>query len=185
MTEVRWLFWILFLGVIVQRLAELLVAARNGRVLRNEGGYEVGGDHYKYLVMLHLFFFVSWWAEVVIVQPVVPEWWWLPLGMFILAQFVRGWVMYTLGPYWNTRIYVVPGMNLVKKGPYRWMRHPNYIVVIVEMITLPLIFGAWFTAVVPALLNLIFLLKVRIPVEEQALQEALHSTMPSSTRSAK
>ncbi len=183
--ELRWLFWILFFVVIVQRLIELLVAARNGRALRSLGGYEVGGDHYKYLVISHLFFFMSWWVEVVIGQPEIPEWWMVPLGLFILAQIVRGWVMFTLGPYWNTRIFVVPGMRPVKKGPYRWFRHPNYLVVIVEMMTLPLVFGAWFTALVPTLLNLIFLLKVRIPIEEQALEEAVHSTMPSSTRSAK
>jgi methyltransferase len=180
-----WFFWVLFFAVIAQRMGELRLAARNGRRLRKWGAVEWGAGHYPFLVAIHVFFFISWWAEVVLVQPSTPPWWRVPLGVFLSAQGLRIWVLVTLGPYWNTRILVIPGMRPVRHGPYRWLRHPNYLAVILEMVSLPLIFGAWFTALVPTVLNLAFLLNVRIPVEKAALRQAAHSTMPSSTKSAK
>lgn len=181
----QWFFWVLFFAVAAQRLGELQLAARNGRRLRQQGAVEWGAKHYPIIVVIHVFFFLSWWVEVVYVQPPVPVWWPVPLGIFLLTQALRIWVLATLGPFWNTRILVIPGMRSIQHGPYRWLRHPNYVAVILEMVTLPLIFGAWFSALVPTAIHLAFLLRVRIPVENAALQQAAHSTMPSSTKSAK
>lgn len=86
-----------------------------------------------------------------------------------MVQLLRGWILYSLGQYWNTKILVLPGSRMVKKGPYRWIKHPNYLVVALELILLPLMFGAYLTAAIFTLINATLLLKVRIPAEEKAL----------------
>lgn len=94
----------------------------------------------------------------------------MPLAAFLLVQPLRYWVILSLGENWNTRVLVVPGGKLVRSGPYRFFPHPNYVVVIVEVLTFPLIFGAWITAIVFSLLNVV-LLFVRIRTENRALNE--------------
>jgi len=179
------LFWVLFIIVVLQRLGELWLARRNGQRMRRRGAVEWGARHYPAAVLIHVFFLLSWWVEVMWFQPPTPPWWPVPLGIFWLAQGLRFWVLKSLGPYWNTRVLVVPGMRPIRHGPYRWLRHPNYLTVVLEMISLPLIFGAWFTALVPTGINVSFLLCVRIPVDNAAFRHAAHSTMPISTKSAK
>jgi len=156
--------------VVVQRLIELMIANRNAEWIRARGGYEVGKGHYKYIVMLHIGFFLSLVGEVVIFQREMAVWWWLPFLLFLVAQFGRIWSLTSLGPFWNTRIMILPGAKVIAKGPYRYMKHPNYFIVVLELITLPLIFQAYGTLVLFTLLKFM-LLAIRIPQEEKALSE--------------
>jgi methyltransferase len=102
--------------------------------------------------------------------PDFPAFWPVPLALFLLVQPLRYWAIFSLGETWNTRILVIPGAKLVRRGPYRFLRHPNYVVVVVEVLAFPLIFGAWITALVFSILNAI-LLYVRIKEENRALAE--------------
>lgn len=165
-------FFGLVMGVVLlQRLGELILANRNARLIRSLGGYEIGSDHYKYIVLLHLLFFLSLIWEVVAGQkvPLLPNGWLFPFTSFVLAQFLRYWCIISLGRHWNTRILVLPGSKPVRRGPYRFLRHPNYLVVGIELLALPLTFQAYATAILFTLLNAWLLLKVRIPMEQQAV----------------
>lgn len=162
-------FWIMILLVISQRMFELMLARRNGRWVRQQGGYEVGRGHYPLLLGVHILFFLSFVGEVFFFSRTPPVWWLVPFVLFLFAQVLRISCIYSLGPYWNTRIFVIPRHPPVQRGPYRFLRHPNYVVVIVELFSLPLIFGAYLTSILFSVVNLLVLLYVRIPVEEQAL----------------
>jgi len=150
--------------VAVERIAELVRARRNTRALLARGGIEVGAGHYPLLVLLH----GAWLTSLLYAVPTdtVPAWGWL--GAFVLLQALRLWVLASLGPYWTTRIITLPGAPLVRSGPYRFLRHPNYVVVVAEIAVLPLVFGAWRIALVFSALNLA-LLAWRIHLEQQAL----------------
>jgi methyltransferase len=150
--------------VAVERIAELVRARRNTRALLAKGGVEVGAGHYPLLVLLH----GAWLAALLYAVPAdtLPSLGWL--GAFVLLQAFRLWVLASLGPYWTTRIITLPGAPLVRSGPYRFLRHPNYVVVVAEIAVLPLVFGAWRVALVFSALNLA-LLAWRIRVEQQAL----------------
>jgi methyltransferase len=161
-----------FLGVVVlQRLTELWVAHRHTRQVRAEGGYEVGRAHYPWIVCTHGLFFLSLVAEVHYgakgPDDGLPFW----LSLYVLAQIVRYWAICSLGRYWNTRVFVVPGMRRVTRGPYRYIRHPNYVAVVTELFVVPMMFGAYITAVVFSIANAVILC-YRIPAEEAALREA-------------
>ncbi len=159
--------------VAIERLAELWYAQRNTRVLLNAGGVEVGGGHYPLMVALH----AAWLIAIVTTVPAearasVPL-----LALFVALQGFRAWVLLSLGRYWTTRVITVPGAPLVRRGPYRFLRHPNYLVVAAEIAVVPLAFGAWAVAAVFSALNA-GLLAWRISVEEQALaprRQALHT----------
>jgi methyltransferase len=150
--------------VTLQRLVELPLARRNTANLLAKGGYEVAAGHYPLIVALH----AAWLACL---------WWFAPgeqihlpfLALFALLEIGRIWVLRTLGPRWTTRIIVVPGEQLVVRGPYRLLNHPNYLIVIGEIAALPLVFGLVEVALLFSLLNAI-LLAVRIHAEEKALQ---------------
>ncbi|WP_248925791.1 isoprenylcysteine carboxyl methyltransferase family protein [Paenibacillus hamazuiensis] len=161
-------FAVIFTAVVLQRVAELRLARRNGERVKELGGYEVGAGHYKYIVMLHAAFFAGLAAEVLLGGASMPEWWWLPFSLFVAAQELRIWCIRSLGMYWNTRIWVVPDMEPVRRGPYRHFRHPNYIVVTLELVLLPLTFGALRTAAFIALANAL-VLRQRIAAEEAAI----------------
>ncbi|RXT08202.1 hypothetical protein EIZ39_12090 [Ammoniphilus sp. CFH 90114] len=133
------------------------------------GGYEVGREHYKYIVMIHVGFLTSLLIEGGVLEATPPGWWILPFALFMGTQVLRYWCIRSLGPYWNTRIYILPESELVKKGPYRWLKHPNYWIVMTEFIAIPVLFGAYYTAFLWTLVNFTFLKMVRIPVEERAL----------------
>lgn len=163
--------WAVILVVGMQRLAELAIAGRNSRWAREQGGYEAGKEHYLLIVSVHLLWFLGMAGEFVR-GATPPAWWPVPAALFLLAQFLRYWCLYSLGRHWNTRIWVIPGRKPIIRGPYRYMRHPNYLAVIVEILTLPLALGAFWTAAVVSLLNLLILLGVRIPAEERALAAA-------------
>jgi methyltransferase len=156
-------YWIIA-AVALQRLAELIWAEHNTQRLMALGGYEVGRTQYKYLVLLH----ASWLAAMVIFLPRPVEIHDVPLAAFVLIQLARFWVLLSLGPYYTTRIITLPGAPLVRSGPYRLMRHPNYTVVACEILLLPLAFGQVAVALVFAPLNLL-LLAWRIDLEEAAL----------------
>jgi methyltransferase len=157
-------FWAVLALVVIQRLAELAFAKRNTRRLLAEGAAEIGAGHYPIIVAVH----VGWLVALLLGVPAdTPPNWWL-LGLFLAVQVLRVWVMASLGPYWTTRVLTVPGAPLVHRGPYRWLTHPNYAVVVAEIALLPLAFGALDIAVVFTLLNAL-VLSHRIRVENAAL----------------
>ncbi|MEK4030565.1 isoprenylcysteine carboxylmethyltransferase family protein [Pseudobacillus sp. FSL P4-0506] len=164
-------FFILFIFVVIQRLLEVIYARSNEKRMRAQGAIEIGADHYKWIVWLHILFFVSWLAEALYLGTELAWGWQWYFTVFLIAQVLRIWSLASLGPFWNTKILVLPGAWRVKRGPYRWISHPNYVVVATEIVTLPLIFGAWRTALIFSVANALLLLFVRIPAEEKALQK--------------
>jgi len=157
---------IVLLFVSLQRLAELIHARRNEARLRAAGGIEHGAGHYPLIIGLHAAWLASLWIWIPHDAPVV---WWA-LGGFVVAELFRLWVLVSLGRWWTTRIITLPGAPLVRHGPYRLMRHPNYAVVVAEIALLPLAFGAWQIALVFSLLNAV-ILAWRIPIEARALAD--------------
>jgi methyltransferase len=156
--------------VAIQRMLELLYSRRNERRLFARGAVERGSGHYPVIVAIHSLWLVSTLVEGLLRGPEPPVWWPLPLAAFLLVQPLRYWAILSLGVNWNTRVLVVPGGELVRRGPYRYFPHPNYVVVAVEVLTFPIIFGAWITAIVFSLLNAA-LLYVRIRTENRALRD--------------
>lgn len=160
-----------------ERLAELVVSARNARWSFDRGGVESGRGHFPAMVVLHSGLLVACVAEVVLAdRPFLPWLGWPMLVLVLASQALRWWCVTTLGHRWNTRIIVVPELPLVSGGPYRWMRHPNYVAVVVEGIALPLVHTSWVTALVFTALNAVLLVRFRIPAEEQALRSAVGRT---------
>ena len=161
------LAWCLLL-VVLQRLGELAVARRNTARLVAEGAVEHGRGHYGLIVALH----VAWLIALAALVPwrTVPST--VGIVLFLALQLARLWVLRSLGGRWTTRVIVLPGTAPVVRGPYRWLRHPNYLIVTAELFTLPAAFGAWTLATAFTLLNAALLLLVRIPVEERALAAA-------------
>jgi len=156
--------------VALQRLVEVWYSRRNERRLRARGAVEWGAGHYPLMVGLHALWLASTLVEGLLRGPEIPVWWPVPLVAFLLVQPLRYWAIVSLGTNWNTRVLVVPDSRLVRSGPYRYFPHPNYVVVAVEILMFPLIFGAWITAIVFSILNAA-LLFVRIRTENRALQD--------------
>lgn len=156
--------------VALQRLLELRYSRKNERQLRTKGAVERGPAHYPFMVAIHALWLLSTFVEGILRGPELPAYWPVPLALFLLAQLLRYWAILSLGENWNVKVLVVPGMKLVRRGPYKYMRHPNYLVVAVEVLTFPLIFGAWVTGLVFSALNAVFLY-VRIREENHALSE--------------
>ena len=150
--------------VILARLAELLVARRNTRRLMAGGGYEVGRRHYPLIVATHAAWILALAFLVPTETPPAPHF----LVPFLMVQVIRYWVIGSLGSRWTTRVIVVPGVPLVRHGPYQWLRHPNYWVVTAEIALLPLIFGAWEIALGFSTVNAVLLLH-RVHIEESEL----------------
>lgn len=156
--------WIVLVLVAAQRLGELAYAARNTRRLLARGAVEIGRAHYPLFILLH----GGWLVAIAVLVPASAAPVWPLLALFVLLQAGRLWVVGTLGPYWTTRIITLPGAPLVARGPYRFVRHPNYLVVIGEIAVLPLAFGAWRLALVFSVLNAA-LLTWRIRIENGVL----------------
>ncbi len=156
--------------VAAQRLLELALARRNEREARAKGAVERGRKHYVFIVALHSLWLVSTLVEGILRGPVLPFYWPAPLALFLLAQPLRYWAIFSLGESWNTKILVVPGAKPIRRGPYRYLNHPNYVAVVLEILAFPLIFGAWTTALVFTVLNAA-LLFVRTREENRALTE--------------
>jgi methyltransferase len=169
------LSWIIVVATLVaiQRVSELLYARRNTAALLARGGVEVGAHHYPLFILLH----GTWLLSLVMLVPSerTPAWPWL--GLFVLLQLCRLWIIGSLGPYWTTRIITLADAPLVRRGPYRLMRHPNYAVAAAEIAVLPLAFGAWRIALLFSVLNAA-LLAWRIRVEESALAPRRRSAPP-------
>jgi methyltransferase len=166
--------WFVVLVALVglERLAELVVSQRNTAWSLARGGREHGAGHYPFMVVLHTGLLAGALVEVLLAdRPFVPVLAWTMLALVVLAQALRWWCITTLGKRWSTRVVVVPGLPLVTGGPYRWLRHPNYVAVVVEGFALPLVHSAWLTALVFTLANAA-LLRIRIGVEDAALAAA-------------
>ena len=163
-------FTVLVVLVGVERLAELVVSKRNAAWSFERGGVESGQRHFPVMVVLHTAFLVGMLVEAWWRRPDVPgALAWSMLAIAVACQAGRWWCIQALGRHWNTRVIVVPGTPPVLRGPYRFMSHPNYVIVVVEGIALPLVHAAWISAIVFTVLNAA-LLTVRIRVEAAALR---------------
>ncbi|HWY60386.1 MAG TPA: isoprenylcysteine carboxylmethyltransferase family protein [Rhizomicrobium sp.] len=150
--------------VALQRFGELALARRNTKALLARGAVEIGAGHYPLIVFLHTF----WLLSVLWFLPHPTPVRWELLAVFLVLQALRLWVLATLGPYWTTRIISLPGAPLATGGPYRFVRHPNYLVVAGEILVLPLVFGETMVAIIFSLANAA-LLFWRIRQEETGL----------------
>jgi methyltransferase len=161
--------WILIIFIIGQRLVELVIAKNNEKWMKERGGIEAGGEHYKWFIYLHTLFFLCVMVEVFMKGNTLDVGFnYLYFVVFVAAQLARFWCIYSLGRFWNTKIIVLPRVALIKKGPYKYVKHPNYIIVAVELFIIPMLFGAYLSAIVFPILHII-LLRIRIPAEEKAL----------------
>ena len=158
-----------------ERVVELVISKRNAAWAFAQGGVESGKGHFPAMVALHTGLLLGALAEVWLLdRPFLPGLGWLMLAIALLCQVGRYAVIWSLGRQWNTRVIVVPGLPLSRRGLYRWewLRHPNYWIVAIEGVALPLVHSAWITALVFTVLNAILLLRFRIPAEERALTAA-------------
>jgi methyltransferase len=163
------LYVVLVLAVGAERVAELVVSERHRRWSMSHGGIETGAGHYPAMVLLHTGLLVGALVEVLALDRPFLGWLgWPMLVLALAAQGLRWWCVATLGRQWCTRVVVVPGMPTVTRGPYRFVRHPNYLAVVVEGVALPLVHTAWLTALLFTVANAA-LLRVRIRTEDRAL----------------
>lgn len=164
----QWM-WVLIFFIIGQRLIELVIAKNNEKWMKDRGGIEAGGDHYKWFIFLHVLFFISIMLET-LTKPEheITNFNYVYFTVFFAAQLARIWCIYSLGRFWNTKIIILPRVALIRKGPYKYVKHPNYIIVAVELFIIPMLFGAYITALLFPFLHII-LLRIRIPAEEKAL----------------
>ncbi len=168
--------------IALERIFELALSRRNARRAFARGGIESGQRHYRVMTVLHTSFLLSCAVEAMLTDRAAPAW----LSMSALtgalaAQALRYWAVSALGDRWNTRVIVLPGAAPVTRGPYRFMRHPNYLAVMLELASVPLIRGLWITAAVFSVANAI-LLAVRITVEERALGDRYASSFAALPR---
>lgn len=169
------LFTALILLTGIERIFELITSARNARWAFARGGIESNRLQLPWMVGIHVGMLLGALAEVWLLgRPFLPWLGWPMLVIALACQAGRYWIIHTLGPQWNTRVIVVPGLPLVTTGPYRWSRvpHPNYVIVAIEGIALPLVHTAWITALAFTVLNAILLLGFRVPAEDRALAGA-------------
>ncbi|MEW6143738.1 MAG: isoprenylcysteine carboxylmethyltransferase family protein [Thermodesulfobacteriota bacterium] len=162
--------FLLFISIlIIQRVSELLLARRNERVVREMGALEYDRRGYKAIVLMHAAFFVSLAAEYFLLGRTLNGYWPALLTIFLLTQGLRYWSIASLGKFWNTKILVVPGSPAVSSGPYKYIKHPNYLAVVIEIAVVPLMFSCYYTCAVFSVLNMIALRR-RIRIEESALR---------------
>jgi methyltransferase len=163
-------FLILVGFIIIQRIFELGVAKSNEKWMKKRGAIEFGVRHYRYMVLMHFLFFIILISEKIFMNVGLSSLWGMLIILFLIAQLFRIWVITSLGRFWNTKIIVLQNANVIRKGPYRFIKHPNYFVVAVELAVVPLMFNAYLTASLFTILNIIILM-IRIPEEEKALRE--------------
>jgi methyltransferase len=159
------MYFIIFISLfIIQRLSELFIARKNEIWLLEQGAVQYGQNHYPFIVALHTMFIASIIAEYVLRdQPPIS---WIFLVIFLAILSFKFWALSSLGKYWNTKIYRIPGVYPVKRGPYKFLKHPNYMEVVCEIAIIPLVFHLYYTAIVFTILNAI-MLTVRIRVENK------------------
>lgn len=173
------LFALFILAVALERLAELVVSARNASRALAYGGREFGRAHYPAMVVLHAGLLAGALVEAIVLhRPYQPVLGVMMVALVVASQGLRWWCIATLGPQWNTRVIVVPGAGRVRSGPYRFLAHPNYVAVVVEGVALPLVHSAWLTAAVFTVANAV-LLAVRIRTENGALATLSPGPVPS------
>ncbi|MDR3693617.1 isoprenylcysteine carboxylmethyltransferase family protein [Mucilaginibacter sp.] len=161
-------FTIFITFFIIQRLSELFIARRNEKWLLSKGAIQYGQSHYPFMIALHMLFIVSIIAEYILKgQPAIS---WVFLVLFIAVLSFKYWALSSLGKYWNTKIYRIPGVYPVMKGPYKYLKHPNYMEVVCEVAIIPLVFHLYYTAIIFTLLNA-GMLWVRIGVENKVWAE--------------
>ncbi|MBV7508009.1 hypothetical protein KW850_22595 [Bacillus sp. sid0103] len=156
--------------IVLQRMVELGIAKSNEKWMKRQGAIEFGVSHYRYMVLIHVLFFICLITEKVNWDHGLSHLWPILLSVFLMAQIIRIWVITSLGRYWNTKIIVLKNAKIIQKGPYRFIKHPNYFVVTIELVVVPLLYDLYFTAGVFTILNAIILM-IRIPEEEKALKE--------------
>lgn len=162
--------FVVFLAVIIaQRIAELVLSTRNARRTLAQGGREFGAGHFPWLVVVHVLFIAGLAAEVLLLGARPGRLWPVWLVAWLAAQALRCSAMRALGYRWNVRIIVIPGLPLVRTGPYRHLAHPNYVAIVLEFVAAPLVFGAWRTALIASILNAVAL-RTRIRAENEALR---------------
>jgi len=172
-TSFGW-YAVLIAAVGLERVAELRLSLRHAAWALDRDGVETGQGHYPPMVVLHTALLAGALVEVEFAhRPWIPALGWPMLAVVAAAQALRWWCIATLGVRWNTRVIVVPGLALVTTGPYRFLRHPNYVAVVAEGVALPLVHTAWVTATVFTVLNA-WLLTVRLRCENRALATAAH-----------
>jgi len=164
-------WYLVFLALLaLQRLGEMALTRRHSRWARARGATESGARQLVAMKLLHTCFLIGCAAEVVLLGRAFVPWVGFPmLALALAAQALRYWTMRALGPFWNVRVFAIPGVPVVTDGPYRWVRHPNYAAVVVEGIAVPMVHGAWLTAALFSLANAA-LLAQRIGCEERALR---------------
>lgn len=163
------MYYLLILAVAAERLGELVVSKRNAQWAFANGGREFGRNHYPVMLAIHTGLLAGCVVEVwALHRPFIPWLGWSMLAVVVASQVLRWWCIATLGRRWNTLVIVLPEEPLVRRGPYRWIHHPNYVVVVVEGIALPMVHTAYLTAIAFTAANAL-LLTVRIRVENRAL----------------
>jgi methyltransferase len=163
------MYYLFIVLIGLERLVELAVSRRNANWSFARGGREFGQGHYPVMVAMHSALLLSCMAEVAFVhRPFIPALGWPMVAVVAASTVVRWWCAATLGKHWNPRLIIVPGAELVRSGPYRWIHHPNYTAVAVEVAALPLVHSAWLTAIVFTIANAA-VLRVRITAENLAL----------------
>lgn len=161
------MIFILFISfIILLRISELIISKRNEKWLLQNGAVEYGKDQYVFMVLLHTLFFVTLIFEYLIKQPLSYNLLLIILYFFLISFKV--WVIFSLGKFWNTKIYRISNMPLIKKGLYKYFKHPNYFIVTAEIAVIPLAFNFYYTAITFTLLNM-FMLFVRIKEENKVL----------------
>ena len=165
-------YWTLLAVIAVERVAELVVSQRHAAALLRRGGVEYGAGHFPVMVALHVGLLAGCVIEpLALHRPFIPALAWPMLVVVVAANSLRWWCIATLGQRWTARVIVIPGLPLVRSGPYRWFAHPNYVAVVVEGAALPLVGSAWITACTFTVLNAA-LLTVRLRCETRALAVA-------------
>ena len=181
MVSSLWLYSGLIALVGIERLVELRLSKRNAEWAFARGGQEFGLPHYRFMTVFHTVFLIACVAEPWLLSRSFSAWGYLFLALAVAAQGLRDWAITTLGPRWNTRVIVLPEAEPVTGGPYRFIRHPNYVAVVLELMVLPLVHGAWITALVFTVINAL-LLRVRVRVEEEALGSRYASSFANTPR---
>lgn len=163
------MYFLFILGVGAERLLELVVSRRNAAWSIAHGGKEFGHGHYPAMVSMHALLLVACVVEVwALRRPFIGWLGWPMVAVVVLSTVVRWWCVAVLGKHWNPRLIVIPNAPLVRRGPYRWLHHPNYTAVAAEVAALPLVHSAWLTAIVFSIANAV-ILNVRIRMENTAL----------------
>jgi len=166
---VDWWVAVMATVIISQRIVELYIAKCNRIWVKKAGAQEFGAWHYPLFFLLHSGWLIGWIGEASLNSSSISEVWYLWLSLFMIAQGLRYWCIVSLGRCWNTRILVIPASQVIDKGPYRYLAHPNYLAVAIELVSVSLLFGAVITAAVATFLNAALILGIRIPEERHAL----------------